>query len=48
MDKERFFGYFYMSINVGSLLASTAVVYVQDRLGWAIGFSIPGGNGQGQ
>lgn len=40
-DKERFFNWFYLAINVGSLLAVTGVVYVQDRLSWALGFAIP-------
>ncbi|KAG1657319.1 hypothetical protein FOA52_008047 [Chlamydomonas sp. UWO 241] len=41
-EKESFFNYFYMTINVGSLIACTAVVYVQDQVSWTIGFAIPG------
>uniref|UniRef100_A0A7R9VQN8 Uncharacterized protein n=1 Tax=Chlamydomonas euryale TaxID=1486919 RepID=A0A7R9VQN8_9CHLO len=41
-EKESFFNYFYMTINVGSLLACTLVVYVQDQISWTLGFAIPG------
>ena len=40
-DKESFFNWFYLFINLGSLVASTAVVYVQQEVSWTIGFAIP-------
>ncbi|KAK9822864.1 hypothetical protein WJX81_005939 [Elliptochloris bilobata] len=40
-DKNSFFNWFYLAINLGSLLAVTVVVYVQDSISWAIGFAIP-------
>lgn len=40
-DKSSFFNFFYFVINLGSLLAVTVVVYVQDSISWAIGFFIP-------
>ena len=40
-DKESFFNWFYMFINIGSLIASTVVVYVQQEISWTIGFIIP-------
>jgi hypothetical protein len=39
-DKNSFFNYFYLAINLGSLLAVTVVVYVQDsvrRPAWSAG-----------
>mmetsp|Transcript_42146 Transcript_42146/g.126167 ORF Transcript_42146/g.126167 Transcript_42146/m.126167 type:complete len:627 (+) Transcript_42146:727-2607(+) len=41
-EKESFFNAFYASINLGSLIACTAVVYVQDQVSWTLGFAIPG------
>lgn len=41
-EKESFFGYFYLAINIGSLIASTLVVYLQDNVSWTIGFGVPG------
>ncbi|KAL2900980.1 Protein NRT1/ PTR FAMILY 8.1 [Bienertia sinuspersici] len=45
-DKERkkkssFFNWFYFSINVGALIASTVLVWVQTNVGWGWGFGIP-------
>ncbi|KAK9791573.1 hypothetical protein WJX73_008951 [Symbiochloris irregularis] len=40
-EKRSFFNWFYFAINLGSLLACTVVVYIQDSLSWAIGFAIP-------
>lgn len=40
-EKESFFNWFYFAINLGSLLAVTVIVYVQDNISWAIGFGIP-------
>ena len=40
-DKASFFSWFYLSINVGSLISSTVIVTVQQNYSWPIGFSIP-------
>lgn len=45
-DKERklkssFFNYFYLSINVGALIASSVLVWIQMNVGWGWGFGIP-------
>ncbi|KAK9666743.1 hypothetical protein RND81_14G207800 [Saponaria officinalis] len=45
-DKERkkkssFFNWFYFSINVGALVASSLLVWVQTNVGWGWGFGIP-------
>ncbi|KAH9316541.1 hypothetical protein KI387_025168, partial [Taxus chinensis] len=39
--KGSFFNWFYFSINVGALIASSVLVYVQDNVGWGWGFGIP-------
>ena len=41
-EKESFFNYFYLAINVGSLFACTVIVYIQDEVSWTLGFGIPG------
>lgn len=41
-EKDSFFNWFYFSINVGALIASTVIVYIQDQDMWGIGFGIPG------
>jgi peptide/histidine transporter 3/4 len=40
-QKVSFFSWFYMSVNVGSLLASSAVVYIQENVSWKVGFLVP-------
>lgn len=45
-DKERktkssFFNWFYFSINVGALIASSVLVWIQMNVGWGWGFGIP-------
>eukprot|EP00775_Hariotina_reticulata_P008543 gene8543-8726_t len=40
-EKESFFNWFYLAINVGSLIACTVVVYVQDQISWTVGFALP-------
>ena len=40
-EKNSFFNWFYFSINLGSLLAVTVIVWVQENVSWAIGFAIP-------
>ncbi|RCV43479.1 hypothetical protein SETIT_9G297600v2 [Setaria italica] len=39
--KASFFNWYYLSINIGSLLSGTVLVWVQDNVGWGIGFWIP-------
>uniref|UniRef100_A0A0E0C190 Major facilitator superfamily (MFS) profile domain-containing protein n=1 Tax=Oryza meridionalis TaxID=40149 RepID=A0A0E0C190_9ORYZ len=39
--KASFFNWFYMSINVGALVASSVLVWVQMNVGWGWGFGIP-------
>ncbi|CAN1824857.1 Protein NRT1/ PTR FAMILY 1.1 [Linum perenne] len=38
---ETFFGWYYASTALSVLIALTAVVYIQDRFGWRLGFGIP-------
>jgi dipeptide/tripeptide permease len=40
-EKQSFFNWFYFAINVGSLLASLVVVYIQENVSWVLGFGIP-------
>nr|GEV50130.1 protein NRT1/ PTR FAMILY 8.1-like [Tanacetum cinerariifolium] len=39
--KSSFFNWFYFSINIGALIASTLLVWIQDNVGWGWGFGIP-------
>uniref|UniRef100_A0ACD5WDM8 Uncharacterized protein n=4 Tax=Avena sativa TaxID=4498 RepID=A0ACD5WDM8_AVESA len=39
--KGSFFNWYYFSINIGSLLSATVLVWVQDNIGWSVGFAIP-------
>ncbi|OVA10972.1 Proton-dependent oligopeptide transporter family [Macleaya cordata] len=39
--KGSFFNWFYFSINIGALISSSFLVWVQDNLGWGLGFGIP-------
>ncbi|KAL3719955.1 hypothetical protein ACJRO7_004875 [Eucalyptus globulus] len=39
--KGSFFNWFYLSINIGALIAESVLVYIQDNVGWALGFGIP-------
>ncbi|KAJ4780890.1 Major facilitator superfamily protein [Rhynchospora pubera] len=40
-QKGSFFNWFYFSINAGSLMSGTILVYIQDNYGWGLGFGIP-------
>ncbi|XP_044968816.1 protein NRT1/ PTR FAMILY 8.2-like [Hordeum vulgare subsp. vulgare] len=40
-SKSSFFNWFYLSINIGALVASSVVVNVQVHYGWGWGFGIP-------
>ncbi|CAN6442986.1 unnamed protein product [Victoria cruziana] len=39
--KSSFFNWFYFSINIGALVASSVLVYIQEHVGWSWGFGIP-------
>lgn len=41
VKKSSFFNWFYFSINVGALIASSVLVWVQTNVGWGWGFGIP-------
>ncbi|KAI8015327.1 Protein NRT1/ PTR FAMILY 8.1 [Camellia lanceoleosa] len=40
-SKSSFFNWFYFSINIGALVASTVLVWIQTNVGWGWGFRIP-------
>ncbi|KAH7290929.1 hypothetical protein KP509_30G069700 [Ceratopteris richardii] len=40
-NKVSFFNWFYFSINIGALISSTLLVYVQNDVSWTLGFGIP-------
>lgn len=44
-DRERtlrvYFNCYYASVGLSFIIASTVVVYVQDRFGWKVGFAVP-------
>lgn len=40
-NKSSFFNWFYFSINIGALVASSVLVWIQTNVGWGWGFSIP-------
>ncbi|KAK9868107.1 hypothetical protein WJX84_007847 [Apatococcus fuscideae] len=40
-EKTSFFNWFYFAVNIGSLLACSVIVYVQENISWAVGFAIP-------
>ncbi|KAK4481008.1 hypothetical protein RD792_011876 [Penstemon davidsonii] len=39
--KSSFFNWFYLSINIGALIASSVLVWIQMNVGWSWGFGIP-------
>ncbi|XP_042480534.1 protein NRT1/ PTR FAMILY 8.3-like [Macadamia integrifolia] len=41
VKKGSFFNWFYVSINIGSLISSSLIVWTQDYAGWGLGFGIP-------
>jgi peptide/histidine transporter 3/4 len=41
VTKSSFFNWYYFAINIGSLLSGTLLVWVQDNVGWGVGFVIP-------
>ncbi|KDD72553.1 proton-dependent oligopeptide transporter, partial [Helicosporidium sp. ATCC 50920] len=40
-EKTSFFNWFYFFVNIGSLLAVTVIVWVQENISWGVGFAIP-------
>lgn len=38
---ESFFGWYYASAAISVLISLTAIVYIQDHLGWKVGFGVP-------
>ncbi|KAL6880430.1 hypothetical protein ACP4OV_011995 [Aristida adscensionis] len=40
-SKSSFFNWFYMAMNVGALVASSVLVWVQMNVGWGWGFGVP-------
>ncbi|OMO91051.1 Proton-dependent oligopeptide transporter family [Corchorus olitorius] len=38
---QSFFNWYYASISFASLIAVTLIVYIQDNLGWKMGFGVP-------
>ncbi|KAJ4824008.1 hypothetical protein Tsubulata_033107 [Turnera subulata] len=38
---ESFFGWYYASAAFSVLIALTGIVYIQDHLGWKVGFGVP-------
>lgn len=41
VKKATFFNWFYFTICSGILVSSTFLVWIQDNVGWGIGFAIP-------
>ncbi|XP_020236789.1 protein NRT1/ PTR FAMILY 8.1 [Cajanus cajan] len=39
--KSSFFNWFYLSINIGALVAASLLVWVQTSVSWGLGFGIP-------
>ncbi|XP_017699763.2 protein NRT1/ PTR FAMILY 8.3-like [Phoenix dactylifera] len=40
MKQGSFFNWFYFCINVGALTSSTLIVWIQENVGWAVGYGI--------
>ncbi|KAE8801796.1 Peptide transporter PTR2 [Hordeum vulgare] len=41
LTKGSFFNWYYFLINMGCLLSTTVLVWVQDNVGWGVGYAIP-------
>lgn len=39
--KGSFFNWFYFCINIGAFVSGTCLVWIQDNLGWGLGYGIP-------
>ncbi|KAL9415326.1 hypothetical protein AB3S75_043587 [Citrus x aurantiifolia] len=38
---KSYFSWYYVSVSASSMVAVTLIVYIQDNLGWKVGFGIP-------
>ncbi|KAK1313226.1 putative peptide transporter [Acorus calamus] len=38
---QSFFNWYYASVGLSIMVAVTVVVYIQDSLGWKVGFGVP-------
>lgn len=38
---QSYFSWYYIALTISYLIALTGVVYIQDHLGWTIGFGVP-------
>lgn len=38
---QSYFSWYYASVSFSALIAVTCIVYIQDNLGWKIGFGVP-------
>lgn len=41
VKKGSFSNWFFFIVNIGSLISSSLLVYIQENTGWGIGFKIP-------
>ncbi|CAN4112690.1 unnamed protein product [Withania somnifera] len=41
VKKGSFFNWFYFSINIGGLVSNSLIVWIQENVGWGLGFGIP-------
>ncbi|TQD71948.1 hypothetical protein C1H46_042510 [Malus baccata] len=41
VKKGSYFNWFYFSQNIGAIIASSLLVWIQENVGWGIGFGIP-------
>jgi len=39
--QESYFSWYYASVSMSSLIGLTVVVYIQDYMGWTVGFGVP-------
>lgn len=38
---RSYFGWYYGAVSISAIIALTCIVYIQDRLGWQVGFGVP-------
>ncbi|KAF7815739.1 protein NRT1/ PTR FAMILY 8.1-like [Senna tora] len=41
VHKASFFNWFYFFINIGALIGASLLVWIQENVGWGLGFGIP-------
>ncbi|MED6124017.1 hypothetical protein PIB30_055085 [Stylosanthes scabra] len=41
IKKGSFFNWYYFSVNIGALVSSSLIVWIQENRGWGLGFGIP-------